>query len=180
MATFTAYVFNGDRTAHKVLGELINSSNDYIWIDDVAVVAKKEDGRVTIHSTWAQDNMGAEGLGWGALTGGVLGAMAAGAPGAAMGAASSSLAGAALGGSFWGLLGASADEALDDPRLDEFAREIKRDTSALVLVSDEEYLSEYEMALKPYGYDPYDGVIFQVPLNETDVNYIKKKMKESK
>lgn len=174
MATFIAYVFGGDKTAETVLTELENSSENYVWVDDVAVVSKNSSGRVTIRSTWAQDNMGETGLGWGALTGGILGALGAGAPGAAMGAESAALAGAALGGSFWGLLGATTDEILDDPRLDEFGKKIKKDTSALVLVTNQKYLTEYEAALQPY-----DGVIFEVPLNQTDIDYIKKKMKEN-
>jgi uncharacterized membrane protein len=164
MAVFTAYIFDGDKTAQKVLGTLENSDNDYVWIDDVAMIAKNSSGRLTIHSTWAQNDMGASGFGWGAFTGGLLGLMASPA---------SALAGAALGGSLWGLFGLTMDEVLDDPRLNEFGEKLKKDTSALVLVSDEDYINDYESAL-----EPFNGVVVQTDLDETDVDYIKKKLKE--
>ncbi|RUM75666.1 MAG: hypothetical protein DSZ12_03225, partial [Sulfurovum sp.] len=66
MAVFTAYIFQGANTAQNVLEKLENLDEDYLWIDDVAVVSKKKNGRLHIHSTWAQDNMGASGFGWGA------------------------------------------------------------------------------------------------------------------
>jgi len=163
MATFTAYMFDGKRTAQKVLEDLENSSNTYLWIDDVAVVSKNKLGLLRIHSTWAQDEMGATGLGWGALTGALLGLLA-GPTGA--------LAGAAMGGSMYGLMGAAIDLAVDDPKLDEFASQLKKDSSSLVLVTDENYLNEYEAALAPY-----EGTVIQTYLNEDDIDYIRKKLK---
>ena len=163
MATFTAYLFDGKRTAQKVLDELEDSSNGYRWVDDVAVVAKDKLGLLKINSTWAQDEMGATGFGWGAITGGLLGLMTG--PGGA-------LAGAAMGGSLYGLMGATMDLAFDDPKLDEFGERLKKNTSALVLVTDETYLNDYELAMEPYG-----GVLIETDLNEDDINYIKKKLK---
>lgn len=162
MVTFTAYVFNGKVTAQKALEELENSSKAYRWIDDIAVVSKSNSGRLSIQSTWAQDETGAAGFGWGAFTGGLLGLMAG--PGGA-------LAGAALGGSIWGIWGVMVDDIFDDPKLDLFASDLKRDTSALVLVTDEEYLSDYEVAMAPY-----EGTLIQTELDEADVDYIRKKL----
>jgi len=163
MAYFTAYLFNGKRTAQKVLEELEDSANDYMWIDDVAVVAKDKMGALKINSTWAQDEMGAAGLGWGAFTGALLGLMAG--PGGAM-------AGAAVGGSLYGMLGLTMDMAFDDPKLDEFGNKLQKDTSALVLVTDTENMSDYELVIEPYG-----GELIQTELNEDDIDYIRKKLK---
>ncbi|RUM72136.1 MAG: hypothetical protein DSZ12_04465 [Sulfurovum sp.] len=165
MAVFTAYLFDGSRTAQKVLDALEDSPNAYVWIDDVAVVSKKEDGRLKIHSTWAQDETGKTGFGWGAFTGGLLGLMIN--PAAA-------LAGAAVGGSLWGLFGLGVDEIVDDPELDKFGKELKKDTSALVLVTQEGYENEYETALTPFN-----GKLIQTNLDETDVKYIKDKIKHA-
>ena len=163
MATFTAYMFDGKRTAQKVLDELEDSANDYMWVDDVAVVSKSKLGLLKINSTWAQDEMGAAGLGWGALTGALLGLMAG---------PSGALAGAAMGGSLYGLMGATMDLAFDDPKLDEFGAKLKDDSSALVLVTDETYLNEYEATLAPY-----EGTLIETELNEDDIDYIRKKLK---
>lgn len=47
----------------------------YAWIDDVAEMSRSKHGRIRVHSTWAQDDseVGA-GAGFGAVTGGVIGA----------------------------------------------------------------------------------------------------------
>jgi len=158
-------MFDGKKSAQEVLNQLEDSSNDYPWIDDVAVVSKSSKGHLVIHSTWAQDNMGEQGFGWGAFTGAILGAMAG--PGSA-------LAGAALGGSLWGLFGIAMDDAFDDPKLDEFGAKLTKDTSALVLVGDENIMSDYEVALAPFN-----GTIIETNLDETDIKYIKEKIKQA-
>jgi len=162
-AIFSAYVFDGARTAQKVLYKLEDSPAAYVWVDDVAMVIKNKLGFVRINSTWAQNNLGATGFGWGAFTGALLGAMTG--PGGA-------LAGAAMGGSLYGLMGASMDIALDDPNLDKFAKSLKKDTSALVLVTDEGYIENYDVTLAPYG-----GTHVQTKLNKDEVNKIKKNLK---
>jgi uncharacterized membrane protein len=161
--TFSAYVFDGARTAQKVLYKLEDSPTAHIWIDDVAMISKNKLGFVRINSTWAQNNLGAAGFGWGAFTGALLGAMTG--PGGA-------LAGATMGGSLYGLLGASVDLARDDPNLNKFAKSLKKDTSALVLVTNEGYLENYNVTLTPYG-----GTAIQVKLNQDDVQKIKKNLK---
>ena len=165
MVTFTAYLFDGKKTAQKVLEELEDSSKNYMWIDDVAVVSKSDSGRLSIHSTWAQDETGAAGFGWGAFTGALLGMMAG--PGGA-------LAGATLGGSIWGLWGVMMDDIFNDPKLDLFASNLKKNTSALVLVSDETYLNDYEVTMAPY-----EGTLIQTELDEADVDYMRKKLASS-
>jgi len=166
MVQFVAFIFEGKRSAQKVLFELEDSSNDYPWIDDVAVVSRDKLGHLRIHSTWAQDNMGEQGLGWGAITGAILGSLAAPA---------SALAGAALGGSMWGLFGTAMDDAFNDPDLDKFGAKLEDDSSALVLVGNEKSMSEYEVAMAPYG-----GVIFKTGLDKDDIDYINKKINKKK
>ncbi len=165
MVGFTAYIFDGKRTAGKALDTLEDNAPAYAWIDDVAIVSKGKHGGLNIRSTWAQDDLGAEGLGWGALTGGLLGVLAG--PGGAM-------AGAALGGSLWGMMGGLTDIALDDPALDDFAESLSKDTSALVLVADDSLLADYEAAVAPLG-----GKLIKTNINEDDVKAIKKALKNS-
>ena len=184
MATFTAYTFNGKKTAQNVLNR-IEDSYTYGWVDDLAVISKDDLGRIRIHSTWAQDNLGEAGLGWGALTGALLGLMAG--PGGALASTAATTltsseaaaAGAAAGGSLWGLLGLTTDAALDDPRLDEFADQLTDDSSALVLVTDESpYTDQYVEAMQTYVIDPYNGVIIQTDLDSDDIKYLSKKVKQ--
>jgi uncharacterized membrane protein len=164
MIDFVAYVFDGRRTAGKAFHTLEDNTPAYVWIDDVAVVSKSKHGRLSIRSTWAQDDMGAAGFGWGAFTGALLGLLAG--PGGA-------LAGAALGGSMGGLMGATADIALDDPALDDFTNSLTKDTSSLVLVGDDDLLADYESVLAPLG-----GKLIKTNLDEKDVEAIKKALKK--
>jgi uncharacterized membrane protein len=164
MISFVAYVFDGKRTAGKALDTLEDYTPAYAWTDDVAVVSKSKFGHLNIRSTWAQDDLGAAGFGWGAFTGGLLG-MLAGPAGA--------LAGAALGGSMGGLMGATEDIVLDDPALDDFTSSLTKDTSALVLVGDEDLLAGYESVVAPLG-----GKLVKTNLDEKDVAAIKKALKK--
>lgn len=134
MYGFRAFVFDGTKTASKALDTLEDYTPVYAWIDDVALITKSKHGSIRVHSTWAQDDsaVGA-GTGFGALTGGMIG-MLFGPAGA--------LAGAAMGGSMGFLFGASADMAFDDPRLDDFADSLVNNTSALILVGDDDVLGD--------------------------------------
>ena len=137
-----------------------------MWIDDVAVVSRRKHGPMRIHSTWAQDDsdVGA-GAGFGAVTGGLLGLLLG--PGGA-------LAGAAVGGSMGAMFGAAADVAIEDPKLDDFAAALDKDTSALILVGEEVTLADFGSVFEPYG-----GKIIDTNLNEDDVKAIRKKLKHS-
>jgi uncharacterized membrane protein len=163
MVGFKAFTFKGKKTAAKAFGTLEDYSPEYYWLDDVAVVSRSKHGHLRVHSTWAQDESGSAGLGWGAFTGGLIGLLAG--PGGA-------LAGAAVGGSLGGMFGWSADIAFDDPRLDEFAAALDRDTSALVLVGEEESLYEFGTAAEPFG-----GEVIDTNLDEKDVKALKKALK---
>ena len=163
MVAFKAFTFKGKKTAAKAFHTLEDYSPEYYWIDDVAVVSRSKHGHLRVHSTWAQDESGKSGLGWGAFTGGLIGLLAG--PGGA-------LAGAAVGGSIGGLFGAAADVAFDDPKLDEFAAALGKDTSALVLVGEEATMLDFATAVEPFG-----GEVIDTNLGENDVKALRKAMK---
>jgi len=161
MYVFKAFVFNGTRTAGKALDTLEDHTPVYPWINDAAVVSRNKFGFIRIHSTWAQDDSAVGvGTGLGALTGALLGMLLG--PGGA-------LAGAAAGGSLGALFGVTDEIAFDDPRLDEFAASLTKDTSALILVGEEVTLADFTAAVKPFG-----GKIIQTNLNEDQVNSLRK------
>lgn len=164
MVGFKAIVFNGKKTAGKAFRTLEDYSPEYYWIDDVAVVSRSKHGHLRVHSTWAQDESGTAGLGWGAITGGLIGLLAG--PGGA-------LAGAAIGGLSFGLVGWSEDIAFDDPKLDAFAAALDKDTSALILVGEEATLLDFATAVEPFG-----GEVIDTELDENDVEALKKALAE--
>jgi len=164
MYGFEAVVFNGRRTARKALDTLEDHAPAYVWIDDVAILARNKLGFVSIYSTWAQDdrNVGA-GASWGMITGALLGLIAG--PGGA-------LAGAATGGSLGALMGVGSEVVLDDPRLDTFAQALQNDTSALILVGEKPTIADFGAIVEPLG-----GKIVKTDLNEKDVDAIRKALK---
>ena len=112
MVGFKAFVFKGKKTATKAFHTLEDYSPGYYWIDNVAVVSRSKHGHLRVHSMWAQDESGTACLGFGAITGGLIGLLAG--PGGA-------LASAAVGESILGFFGAAEDVAFNDPKLDAFA-----------------------------------------------------------
>jgi uncharacterized membrane protein len=164
MYGFEAVVFNGRRTARKALDTLEDHAPAYVWIDNVAILARNKLGFVSIYSTWAQDdrNVGA-GASWGMITGALLGLIAG--PGGA-------LAGAAAGGSMGALMGIGSEVVLDDPRLDAFAQALEKDTSALVLVGEKPTIADFGAIVEPLG-----GKVVKTDLNEKDVDAIRKALK---
>jgi len=163
MAKFKSVTFKGKKTVTKALHTLEDYSPEYYWIDDVAVVSRSKHGHLRINSTWAQDESGKAGLGWGAVAGGLIGMLAG--PGGA-------LAGAAIGGGMGGLLGAAEDVAFDDPRLDDFAAALDKDTSALIMVADEAEVADFWTAVDPLG-----GEVIDTDLDEKDIKALKKALK---
>jgi uncharacterized membrane protein len=166
MYGFKALVFDGKKTASKALDTVEDNDEDYLWLDDIAVVSRSKHGSIRVHSTWAQDDsdVGAT-AGLGALTGGVIGMLLG--PGGA-------LAGAAMGGSMGAVFGAAADVAFDDPKLDDFAAALDNDTSALILVGEKTTLSDFVSV-----FDPFGGRVIETGLNENDVKAIRKALKYS-
>ena len=165
MVGFKAFVFNGKKTAGKALDTLEDHTPVYPWIDDAAVVSRSSWGIIRIHSTWAQDDsaVGA-GTGFGALTGALLGTLLG--PGGA-------LAGAAMGGSMGALMGVGSEIAFDDPRLDDFANSLAKDTSALILVAEAVTLADFTSAVEPFG-----GKVIETNLDENDIKALNKALKK--
>jgi uncharacterized membrane protein len=161
MYGFKAFVFNGKRTAGKAFNTLEDHMPIYPWIDDAAVVSRSKLGISRIHSTWAQDDttIGA-GTGFGAVTGALVGSVLG--PGGAA-------AGAAMGGSVGALFGAGDRIASDDPRLDDFAASLTKDTSALILVGEVATIADFTTAVLPFG-----GKVIETNLNEDDVKKLRK------
>lgn len=163
MYGFKAVTFKGKKTAMKAFHTLEDYSPEYYWIDDVAVVSRSKHGHLRINSTWAQDQETEKGLGWGAITGGLIGMLAG--PGGA-------LAGAAAVGAIGGLLGADEDAAFDDPKLDAFAESLERDTSAVILVGENSTLADFWTAVEPFG-----GEVIETNLDEKDIKALRKALK---
>jgi uncharacterized membrane protein len=164
MIVFKAFIFNGKRTAGKALDTLEDHMPVYPWIEDAAVVSRSKLGFIRIHSTWAQDDTAVGvGTGLGAATGGLLGALLG--PTGAM-------AGAAIGGSLGASFGVAGEVALDDPRLDDFAASLAKDTSALILVAEKASIADFTSAVAPFG-----GKVIETNLDERDVKALRKALK---
>jgi uncharacterized membrane protein len=166
MYGFKAFVFNGKKTAAKAFDTLEDHMPVYPWIEDAAVVSRSKLGIIRIHSTWAQDDAAVGvGTGYGALTGALLGVLLG--PGGA-------LAGAAMGGSMGALFGIGDEIAFDDPRLDDFAASLAKDTSALILVAERPTIADFTSAVEPYG-----GKVIETNLDDKDVAAIRKALRKS-
>ena len=171
MPHFTAVVFKGRGTAQKALDTLADEATyaEKAWVDEVAVLSRGKHGYIRINSTWAQDDATVTGgVGFGALTGGLLGAMMgpAGAIAGAIGA------GALAGGSIGGMMGIGVDFAAADQRLEDFASRLENDTSALVLVANYVIATEFRSA-----FGPAEGEIIETELNEHHVNALREALK---
>ena len=70
------------------------------------------------------------------------------------------------------MFGAADEIAFDDPRLDDFATALDKDTSALVLTGEEVILTDFVSAVEPFG-----GKIIETNLNEDDVKALRKALK---
>ena len=166
MYGFKAFVFNGKKTAGKAFDTLEDHMPVYPWIDDAAVVSRNKLGFTRIHSTWAQDDSAVGvGTGVGAVTGALLGVLLG--PGGA-------LAGAAAGGSLGAMVGVGDEVAFDDPRLDDFAASLAKDTSALILVGEKPSLADFTSAVQPFG-----GKVIETNLDDKDVKALRKALKKS-
>ena len=163
---FKAFVFQGRRTAAKALETLEDRTPVYPWINDAAVVSRGKLGFTRVHSTWAQDDsaIGA-GTGFGALTGALLGCL--------LGPAGA-LAGAATGGSLGALFGVADEVAFDDPRLDDFAASLVKDSSALILVAEPTTIADFTSAVTPFG-----GKVIETNLDEKDIKTLRKALKKA-
>ena len=166
MTYFKSFTFDGRKSAHKALNKMEDSDASYIWLEagDVAEISVNSSGHHRVHSTWAQDSSFVPGgIGLGALCGGLIGLL--------LGPAGA-IAGAAVGGSVGGLIGHHENIKLDDPVLDDFAKSLVPDSSALVILGDRTVIDEFTAELAEY-----DAVTFETVLDEDLEKALKKAMK---
>jgi uncharacterized membrane protein len=83
------------------------------------------------------------------------------------------LAGAAMGGSMGALFGLGDEIAFDDPRLDDFANSLVKDSSALILVGEAPRLADFTAAVAPFG-----GTVIETNLDDKDVKALRKALKQ--
>jgi uncharacterized membrane protein len=165
MYGFKAFVFNGKKTAGRAFDTLEDHMPVYPWIDDAAVVSKNKLGFTRIHSTWAQDDSAVGvGTGLGVLTGALVGVLLG--PGGVA-------AGAAVGGSMGAASGLASEVAFDDPRLDDFASSLAKDTSALILVGEKATIADFTSAVEPFG-----GKVIETNLDDNDIKALQKALKK--
>lgn len=165
MVYFKAFIFQGKRTARKALDTIEDNYPDTVWVDDIALLSRNKLGGLSIHSTWAQDDSDISGgIGWGAITGGMIGALLGPA-----GVVAGAMGGAGIGG----LIGTGIDYQFDDPKLDDFAESLQKNTSALVLVGEMDVLDEFATAL-----GDVDADIIDTELDEDDVKALRKALKK--
>lgn len=162
MIGFKAFTFKGKKTAMKTFHLLEDYPAVNYWIDDTAVVSRNKHGHLRVHSTWAQEENTESGLGWGVITGGLVGMLAG--PGGV-------LVGAAAAGSFGALLGWNVNDTFNDPALGDFAAALENDTSAIILVGEEMTLADFGAAVEPFG-----GEVIDANLDEEDVKALRKVM----
>lgn len=166
MKNFKAVTFDGKKSARKVLDAIEDSTYDYLWIDDLALISINKHGRTRIHSTWAQDSDAVGGgIGLGALTGGMIGMLFG--PGGA-------LAGAAIAGSIGGLIGHHENVKFDDPKLDDFAASLVPDSSALILIGPQDIIDEYTAVLADIV--DYDFASYDLALDDAEIDALEEEM----
>lgn len=89
-----------------------------------------------------------------------------------IGALCGAAAGAAMGGSVGAVSSASSEVALDDPRLDDFAASLAKDTSALILVGERASILDFTSAVEPFG-----GTVIETNLDEKDIKALRTSFK---
>jgi uncharacterized membrane protein len=68
-----------------------------------------------------------------------------------------------------------ADEiAFDDPRLDDFAASLAKDTSALFLAGEKATIADFASPVQPFG-----GKVIETNLDDKDVKALRKALKKS-
>jgi len=72
------------------------------------------------------------------------------------------------------LFGATDEIAFDDPKLDDFAASLDKDTSALILVGEEATLADFASAVEPFG-----GKVIDTGLDEKDIKALRKALKKA-
>ena len=123
------------------------------WTDNVGVIERHKNGRISTYGAIGTDDSWGEegakpavGLSAGAVTGMLLGTLA-GPAGVA--------AGGALGLTLGGIIGTADEESSDEPTFEIIRAKLSRDSSALVLLADEEYVDKLVAATRKDARDVY-------------------------
>lgn len=151
------FVFPGQHTAKQVLDEV--RKGDYAWIEDVAVVERNKRGRLTVHSTWAQNEDDRKGIGMGSAIGALVGVL--------LGPAGV-VVGATIGAAGGGLVGGSIDLAQYDQRLEDIGKALEHDTSALMLWTEPTDVEAFVASIKSHG-----GKLLRSSLSEKQARKLK-------
>jgi uncharacterized membrane protein len=132
--------FSGVDRADEILTAFRTLHPEDFWVENVGIVERRKRGHIGLYGSFGFDQLWEEegekptaGVAGGGMTGLLIGTFA-GAPGMAVGG----LIGAALGG----LLGAADEEGTDRRIFDVIKSKLEKDSSALVLLSDAEYVDE--------------------------------------
>ena len=151
------FIFPGQHTAKQVIDQVRDQG--LAWIQDVAIVERNKRGRLTVHSTWAQNEADRKGLGMGAISGALIGALLG--PGGMV-------AGALVGGTGGGLVGSGIDLSEYDPRLTEVANALLHDTSALMLWAEPTDIEAFVATFKAHN-----AKLIRSSLNEKQARKLK-------
>ena len=157
---FMGVVFEGKRTAHKVLNKIEDSQKAYIWYEegDYAVISINQKGHMRVHSTWAQDSrMGPAGVGLGVIAGSLLGLL--------LGPAGA-IAGAAAGGAIGGVIGQHENIQFTDTQLNAFANSLGNDTSAIVLIGPDAAILEFKSELADFEFQAFETLLDDALLDQ--------------
>ena len=72
------------------------------------------------------------------------------------------------------MFGVADEIAFDDPRLDDFAASLAKDTSALFLAGETATMADFTSAVQPSG-----GKVIETNLDDNDVKALRKALKKS-
>jgi uncharacterized membrane protein len=147
-------VFTGaDRADEVLIGFMDLNPMDSEWTGNVGIIERHKNGRISTYGAIGSDDSWGEegakplvGLSTGTVTGMLLGALA-GPVGVA--------AGGALGMALGGIVGAADEETSDEPTFEIIRAKLSRDSSALVLLADEQYVDKLIAATRKEARDVY-------------------------
>ncbi len=140
--------FKGSNRAQEVLDGYMTSNPQERWPYEAGIIQRHKLGRISVYQNYGldwreEDELTAAGLGLGGMTGALIGALA-GPVGAAVGGSF----GAAMGG----IVGA-VDEDEDEPVYEVIRGKLEKDSSAILLLADDEVIDKMFAALEKLGVD---------------------------
>jgi uncharacterized membrane protein len=147
-------MYSGSHRADEVLtGFRALNPTDSEWIDNVGIIERHWNGRISTYGAIGSDDSWGEegakpmvGLSSGAVTGMLLGTLA-GPAGVA--------AGGTLGMALGGIIGEADEAANDEPMFVIIRAKLSRDSSALVLLADDQYVDKLIAGTRKDARDVY-------------------------